>query len=115
MLVIAIAPILWAKGVVAVIAFAATLPAVRVLSGPLRKLLTGEEELDTEQLINQIGETDVGEVRPDFGRALLRIEDQEHAVEVRCKEGTITPRGTKVRLLEYVPSGGFFWIERVCN
>lgn len=112
MLVIAIAPILWAKGAIALVAFAATLPAVRVLSGPLKRLLTEEPDLDPELLINSVGVTDVGEVRPNFGRALVNLQGREHVVEVRCKEGSISPRGVEIRFLEYDVDKKFFWVER---
>ncbi len=115
MLLIAVAPVLWAKGAIALIAFAATLPAIRVMVGPLRDLLAGEEDLNTDSLIDQVGVTDVGEVRNDFGRALVRVGTRELVLEVRCREGVITPRGTEVRLVEYVSSGGFFWVEKVHN
>lgn len=113
MLLIAIAPVLWAKGAIALVAFAATIPAVRVLAGPLRKLLTGDTlDVDVETLIGKTCVTDVGEVRQNFGRALIVVDDQEHSLEVRCREGVISPRHTEVVLLEYDEEGRFFWVER---
>ena len=112
MLVIAIAPILWAKGAIALVAFAATLPAVRVLAGPLKRMLTEEPQVDPALLINTTGWTDVGEVRPNFGRALIKFEEREHVVEVRCREGSITPRGTEVLFVEYNADENFFWVEK---
>lgn len=113
MVIIAIAPIFWAKGAIVLVAFAATVPAVRVLAAPLRRLLNEETELDTELLINRVAFTDVGEVRNNFGRAIVVVDGVEHVVEVRCKEGVIRPRGVKVRLIEYDSDGRFFWVEQV--
>jgi hypothetical protein len=110
---IAIAPIFWAKSAVALVAFAATIPAVRLLIAPLKKLLNEDAELDTEALIGCIAVTDVGEVRINFGRAIVVVNEQEHVVEVRCKEGVITPRGVMVRLVDFDSSGNFFWVEQV--
>lgn len=114
MLVIAIAPMLWAKGAVALLALAATLPALRLLAEPLRKLLTGDTpEVDVDLLLGRIGFTDVGEVRQNFGRALVPVGGYEHSVEVRCREGVISPRHTRVLLQEFNPEGHYFWVNRV--
>jgi hypothetical protein len=112
MVFLAIAPIVWAKGAAAVLAFAATIPAVRVLSGQLRRLLELPQEWDPERLKGKIGITDVGEVRNDFGRALVPDGDQEHVVEVRSKGQAITPRGVKVLLVDFDSGGCFFWVEK---
>ena len=113
MLRIAIAPLLWAKGAVALVAFAATLPAVRILSGPLQKILLGEQQkIDTSLLVGKIAVTDVGQVTRDFGRALVVVGGNEHGVEIRCKEGVISPRHTKVKLLSFEEELGFFWVVK---
>jgi len=109
----AIAPIFWAKGVAAVVALAATLPAMKVLSGSLRRWLEQPPEWTPEELIGKVGVTDVSEVRRDFGRALVEDGQHYHVVEVRSRGEIIGPRGVTVILKEFEATGYFFWVERV--
>lgn len=75
-------------------------------------MLSEDVEVSADRLLNRIGLTDVGEVRANFGRALVRIDSYEHSVEVRCREGVIAPRGVAIKLVEYEPQGNFFWVVR---
>ena len=112
--VITVAPIFWAKGAIALVAFAATIPAVRLLAEPLKKLLFEQtRDWEPEDLRGLIAYTDVSEVTRSFGRAIVPNKEQEHVVEVRSRSGVIGPRGAKVVLLEFEPLGEFFWVEKV--
>lgn len=112
--VMTVAPIFWAKGAIAIVAFVATIPAVRMLAEPLKKILFEQtRDWEPEDLKDLIGYTDVNEVTPQFGRAIVPNQDQEHVVQVRSRVGVIGPRGVKVLLTEFEPAGEFFWVEKV--
>ena len=115
MLYIAMAPILWAKGAIALVALAASIPAVQLLADPLRKLLSGGPTLAMEDLEGWVGVTDVDKVTTTFGWAIVALRDREdrrHSVEVRTREGVISPRGSRVLLEEFNPQQRFFWVVK---
>lgn len=112
--VMTVAPIFWAKGAIALVAFVATIPAVRLLAEPLKRLLFEQtRDWEPEDLKGLVGFTDVSEVTQSFGRAIVPNKEQEHVVEVRSRGDVIGPRGVKVILLEFESSGEFFWVKKV--
>lgn len=112
MFVIAIAPIIWAKGAIAIVAFVATIPAVKILTAPLKKLLGGQAPENPEELVGAIGHTDSAEVRDDYGRAIVRADEKEYVVDVRTRQETISPRWVPVKLLEYDAALEAYWVEK---
>ena len=110
------APIFWAKSAVALVALAASIPAVRLLVEPLKKLLSDKPAWELANLVGWVGVTDVDKVTTTFGWANVRRgdrEDQHHLVEVRARTGIITPRGCKVLLEEFNPEERYFWVVKI--
>lgn len=110
------APIFWAKSAVALVALAASIPAVRLLVEPLKNLLSEKPAWELANLVGWIGVTDVDKVTTTFGWANVRRgdrEDQHHLVEVRTRTGIITPRGCKVLLEEFNPEERYFWVVKI--
>ena len=110
------APIFWAKSAVALVALAASIPAVRILVEPLENLLSEKPAWELATLVGWIGVTDVDKVTTTFGWANVRRgdrEDQHHLVEVRSRSGIITPRGCKVLLEEFNPEERYFWVVKI--
>ena len=110
------APIFWAKSAVALVALAASIPAVRLLVEPLKNLLSEKPAWELANLVGWVGVTDVDKVTTTFGWANVRRgdrEDQHHLVEVRTRTGIITPRGCKVLLEEFNPEERYFWVVKI--
>jgi hypothetical protein len=113
---VAMAPIMWAKGAIALVALAASIPAIQLLADPLRKLLSGAPTLELADLEGWVGVTDVDKVTTTFGWAVVSLgdrEDKRHLVEVRTREGVISPRGSKVLLEEFNAEQRFFLVVKV--
>ena len=113
---VAMAPIFWTKGAIALVALAASIPAVQLLADPLRKLLSNPPTLKLEDLVGWVGVTDVDKVTTTFGWAVVSLgdrEDKRHLVEVRARAGVISPRGSKVLLEEFDEDQRFFWVVKV--
>lgn len=109
------APFVWVKGAIAVAAVAATVPALRMLWEPIKELFS-EESWELANLVGWTGVTDVDKVTTTFGWAVVRRGDREnkyHQVEVRTREGVISPRGSRVLLEEFEPEARYFWVVKI--